>query len=224
MTSSTHTSTSYHIIQSHTIIIGNPRYTTIYCNAYRVMFVFCKHSLTQWLDSVLLDTRITQKQEILCSLEMYTGHCRKLVENELLLEETVLYSREGGWRKKGCVWDRTGREGDTINDIIHRVWLHTVGRECYCTRWCCVHTKCLAAHTKECVHLTAGRYKLCCAILGNWLARSSQEYWLCLPLQVWAVSSEPLLVSETQPVHTYKTPTHAAELHNIPSVLSACCD
>ena len=45
------------------------------------------------------------------------------------------YSREGGWRKKGCVCDRTGREGDTINDIIHRVWLHTVGIECYCTRW-----------------------------------------------------------------------------------------
>ena len=108
---STHTSTSYHIIQSYTIIIGNPRYTTIYCNAYRVMFVFCKHSLTQWLYSVLLNTRITQKQEILCSLEMYTGHCRKLVENERLLEETVLQQR--GWvgEKGVCVWQDRKRRG-----------------------------------------------------------------------------------------------------------------
>ena len=51
---------------------------------------------------MLLDTRITQKQEILCSLEMYTGHCRKLVENERLLEETVLQQR--GWvEEKGDV-------------------------------------------------------------------------------------------------------------------------
>ena len=58
---------------------------------------------------MLLDTRITQKQEILCSLEMYTGHCRKLVENERLLEETVLQQRGwvGGGKRGVC---ETGQE------------------------------------------------------------------------------------------------------------------
>ena len=42
-------------------------------------------------------------------------------------------------------------------------------------------------------------YKPCIATPGT-QARSSQEYWLCLPLQVWAVPPEPLVVSETQPV------------------------
>ena len=56
-----------------------------------------------------------------------------------------------------------------------------------------VHIHKLSSCFSSCVQ------NLCNATLGT-QARSSQEYWLCLPLQEWAVPPEPSVVSETQPV------------------------
>ena len=50
------------------------------------------------------------------------------------------------------------------------------------------------------------------------LARSSQEYWLCLPLQVWAV---PPVVNETQPVLLPSTrPGTRLQMGNLVSTLT----
>ena len=106
---------------------------------------------------MLLDTRITQKQE----------------------------KGEGEWREKGC---ETGQEekgtpstisstGSGYTQSVESVIVPD-GEVCntitLCTTLC--PYKVSSCPHRGCMHLTAGRYKLCCAILGNRLARSSQEY------------------------------------------------